>query len=397
MADINTIKLPNNVQYPLVDKNARIIMRENGATNYLPINGTSGSDDGIAWIFNADGSVTIDGTATNDVYIPIITCGSSTGDVSLSDFDLLKYNDENHSFVIGGDTSVVAELEASYELTDGETNIWGYLMIRSVVPVTTKRETVNIDMSSYPEFVPIGESLSLIVPSGTVLSDERIYFMVVMNEDSDNAFAPYALTNKQITDKLKNGTGGASSMAQLADVDLTGLTNNDVLVYMAELGKWVVESGHVVTIALSQEAHDALTPTQQIDPHYFYVITDATDVDVDINDNSVAPDKVWSSEKVNNLVKVNTFEVSTIGWVEDVISQSGVSLYKKQVSLNHVYVESPSIDIGSASGSVLPTTAQQEAYDLVQYCTVDTTVPCLYLYASDIPTDGFYINVGGVD
>lgn len=94
--------------------------------------------------------------------------------------------------------------------------------------------------------------------------------------------------------------------------------------------------------------------------------------------------------------KVSTLTVDTTNWIQDVTSQSGTTLYKKQVSLNHVYAN-PSVDIGAASGSVLPTTAQQEAYDLVQYVTVDTTVPCLYLYASDIPTDGFYINCEGVD
>lgn len=101
-------------------------------------------------------------------------------------------------------------------------------------------------------------------------------------------------------------------------------------------------------------------------------------------------------EDIENKHTVTSFEVTTANWTTDTTSQSGTTLYKKQISLNHVYAN-PSVDIGSASGSVLPTTAQQEAYDLIQYCTVDTAIPCLYLYASDIPTDGFYINVEGVD
>ena len=103
-----------------------------------------------------------------------------------------------------------------------------------------------------------------------------------------------------------------------------------------------------------------------------------------------------TNKQLTDSHKVTTLTVDTINWTQDVTSQSGTTLYKKQVSLNHVYAN-PSVDIGAASGSVLPTTAQQEAYDLVQYVTVDTTVPCLYLYASDIPTDGFYINVEGCD
>ena len=98
---------------------------------------------------------------------------------------------------------------------------------------------------------------------------------------------------------------------------------------------------------------------------------------------------------VSNKHKVTQFQITTSSWVTDTTSQSGSTLYKKAVSLNHVYVDSPSVDIGATG--VLPTTAQQDAYNLIQYVTVDSEVPALYLYASDIPTDAFYINVEGVD
>lgn len=99
---------------------------------------------------------------------------------------------------------------------------------------------------------------------------------------------------------------------------------------------------------------------------------------------------------VANKHKVSNFEVSTTGWTSDTTSQSGTTLYKKQVSLSHVYAN-PSVDIGASTGNVLPTTAEQSAYDLVQYVTFDDTVPCLYLYASDTPTSAFNIDVEGVD
>lgn len=100
----------------------------------------------------------------------------------------------------------------------------------------------------------------------------------------------------------------------------------------------------------------------------------------------------WKNKPIN---KVTTLSVDLTGWTSDTTSQSGTTLYKKQMSLNHVYVESPTVDIG-ASG-VLPTVAEQESYNLLQYVTVDDSVPCLYLYASAIPTTAFYINVTGVD
>ena len=100
----------------------------------------------------------------------------------------------------------------------------------------------------------------------------------------------------------------------------------------------------------------------------------------------------WSNVPIN---KVTSFAVDLTGWTQDTSSQSGTTLYKKQISLNNVYVESPTVDIG-ASG-VLPTVAEQESYNLLQYVTVDDSVPCLYLYASAIPTTAFYISVVGVD
>jgi len=93
---------------------------------------------------------------------------------------------------------------------------------------------------------------------------------------------------------------------------------------------------------------------------------------------------------------VTTFEVDLQNWSTDTTSQSGVTLYKKAVSVAHAYAECPTVDIGS-NGSTLPTSAQQTAYNLLQYATVDDSVPCIYLYASAIPTTAFYIKVKGVD
>lgn len=124
-----------------------------------------------------------------------------------------------------------------------------------------------------------------------------------------------------------------------------------------------------------------------------------------INTNSIVnnltettPGKVLDATQgkaLNDKHKVTSKQVDTSGWAADTTSQSGTTLYKKSLSLNHVYVDSPSVDIGAASGSVLPTAAQQTAYDLLQYVTVDGTT--MYLYGSDIPTDAYYINVEGVD
>ncbi len=174
----------------------------------------------------------------------------------------------------------------------------------------------------------------------------------------------------------------------------------------------------VVTLAGMASTDSALSSTST-NPVQNRVIKNALDAKADASDvsslSNALTNKVNVSDIVNNLTetttgkvldatqglalankhKVTQFTVDTSSWVTDTTSQSGTTLYKKSIALTHVYVESPSVDIGSTG--VLPTVAQQDAYNLLQYVTVDSAIPCLYLYASDIPTDSFYINVEGVD
>lgn len=101
------------------------------------------------------------------------------------------------------------------------------------------------------------------------------------------------------------------------------------------------------------------------------------------------------NDSIANKHKITRKTVNTSSWTADTTSQSGSTLYKKSIALSHVYVDSPSVDISTSSGSGLPTTAQQDAYDLLQYVTVDGTT--MYLYASAIPSTTFYIGIEGVD
>lgn len=130
---------------------------------------------------------------------------------------------------------------------------------------------------------------------------------------------------------------------------------------------------------------------------YAWIVGNGTAVNA--RSNAAALDWNGNLEVAGNVKgkfnKVTSLAVDLTGWTSDTTSQSGTTLYKKQISLNHVYVESPTVDIGSSG--VLPTVAEQESYNLLQYVTCDDTVPCLYMYASAIPTTAFYIKVEGVD
>lgn len=165
------------------------------------------------------------------------------------------------------------------------------------------------------------------------------------------------------------------TLHDLTDVNISLPANGNILQYNSTSQKW-----ENVTLSKSDIGLGNVDNTSDLNKP----ISTAT---------QTALDAKASNTDVNNKHKVTSKQVTTSSWISDTTSQSGTTLYKKSISLSHVYVDSPTVDIG-ASG-VLPTTAQQEAYDLLQYVTIDGTT--LYLYASDIPTTAFYINVEGVD
>ena len=207
-----------------------------------------------------------------------------------------------------------------------------------------------------------------------------------------------------------SGGGGASALNDLTDVTITSVSNGQVLKYDSTNSKWINanESGggasslndlSDVTISSASQGQVLMKGSSD------WENTSLTKSNVGLSnvDNtsdankpiSTATQTALNGKVDGDAIKITTFNVSTSNWTSDTTSQSGTTLYKKQVSLNHVYDANPSVDIG-ASG-VLPTAAEQTAYGLLQYATCDDTVPCLYLYASDIPLTAFYINVRGVD
>ena len=173
------------------------------------------------------------------------------------------------------------------------------------------------------------------------------------------------------------GQSGTSTLSSMADVDIVNPTTGQIIEYSSTSAKWENKD-------LDASIVDYDNTTSGLT---------ATDVQGAIDE--VVGDVGTLSTAVDDKHKVTSVAVDLTGWASDTTSQSGTTLYKKSISLSHVYVASPSVDIGAGTGYTLPTAAEQEAYDLLQYVTVDGTT--LYLYASDIPTTAFYINVEGVD
>lgn len=217
-------------------------------------------------------------------------------------------------------------------------------------------------------------SPGLVMPDGDTIAIDG---SGLINVNIDNNTIVYDSVNHYLKAVV------SSALANLTDVNVTSAQNGQALIYDSTSQKWENTTLYGDGIALS--SLDATTVTSAIG-------TLQTNVGTLQGDMTTAQGDIDDLEAGN---AVTTLSVDLTSWTSDTTSQSGTTLYKKQISVNHVYVESPTVDIG-ASG-VLPTVAEQESYNLLQYVTVDDTVPCLYLYASAIPTTAFYINVVGVD
>ena len=189
-----------------------------------------------------------------------------------------------------------------------------------------------------------------------------------------------------------------SALAALSDVDISSASNGQALIYNSATSKWENSNVSASSVAYSNTSSGLSATNAQA------AIDEVNGKVISIDDSTTVTTKVWSSNKTNteisnvstaqnNKHKVTSKQVATTGWTSDTTSQSGTTLYKKTIALSHVYVTSPIVDIG-ASG-VLPTTAQQQAYDLLQYVTINGTT--LTLYGSAIPTTAYYINITGVD
>lgn len=192
-------------------------------------------------------------------------------------------------------------------------------------------------------------------------------------------------------------------VADLADVVITNIADGSIIRYDSATQKW---KNVVLGSAAYKASTNAVTSgsTDLVESGAVHTALESKVNTSDIGTAAAADttssatsgsEDVITSGGVYDLHKVSRFTVNTSSWTSDSSSQSGKTLYKKTISLSHVYVESPSVDISTSSGTGLPTTAQQTAYDLLQYVTIDGTT--LTLYASNIPSTTFYIQIEGVD
>lgn len=289
------------------------------------------------WYNSSENAESLSGLSDTSISLP------SAGQV-------LTYDDVSGKWVNGSAPSTVDELADLSDvtlttLTDGQALVYDSI----------NDEWVNEDIPDTDALVDLTD--------------------VALSTPTNGQVLKYNSTSQKWENANESGGGGSSSLSGLSDVNLSLLANNQIIKYNSTSQKW-----ENVTLAKGDVELGNVDNTSDLNKP----ISTAT---------QTALNAKASTTDVTNKHKVTSKQVATSGWSTDTTSQSGTTLYKKTIALSHVYVPSPTVDIG-ASG-VLPTKAQQEAYDLLEYVTINGTT--LTLYASAIPSTAFYINIEGVD
>ena len=269
MPDIRKIKLPNVITpYKICDDEARYDIHYAGAVNFLPIDSAfaNGEMYGITYTRNSDDTVKVNGTAENEVSI--------------------YYG----SVMLPAGVYMFSGCPAN-----GSTN--SYFMTYNFISGSTYRDYIEVtgDPYGYELNTEMEVEAWIVIEQGTTVNN-LVYKPMIST--SIKEYAPYAMTNKQITDALRDGV--ASAISELTDVELTNLDDNDVLVYDETNEEWKNEAGHMKTVELTSVQYEALTTAQKNDPHIVYLITDRTAADVVIDDTTTSTGAVWSSDKVSD-------------------------------------------------------------------------------------------------
>lgn len=190
-----------------------------GSKNLMMTSVSSHTQNGITKTVNADGSFTLNGTATNNTYF--YWMGQT------------EFPTENIQYTYSIETSAV----------------WG---IGKVIAGVDKRsETAYIDRykslfadGTHIEGTFTGESgyyawAWIFIPDGTQLTDVIVKGMIRLASVKDDTYEPYAMTNKQITDIVPSNASASNKLVTESDA-------NDLRIQSIDTGTYndITTAGH---------------------------------------------------------------------------------------------------------------------------------------------------------
>ena len=119
-------------------------------------------------------------------------------------------------------------------------------------------------------------------------------------------------------------------------------------------------------------------------------ISTATQAALNTTNGNVAT----NTTAISNMKKTKVVTVTTSGWSSVTINSR--TLYKKTISLTAIY-DVPSVSLCNYDGTPVTTETALDDYNLIEDAGYDATAKEIYLYASDTPSNSFYIFVTSVE
>lgn len=174
--DIYGVETPNpqSIQHQLTDQTNVL-----GAKNLIPYpySQTTKTASGITFTDNGDGTVTVNGTATADVYMTLFSQGGTN-------FILPKGSYKGSGCPSGGSDSTY---QIRFQRVSSNTYIY-------------KDKGNGVDFE-FPEAQQCG--VYIFIYSGATLSNVTFKPMIRLASDPDSAYVPYAMTNRELTENVQ--------------------------------------------------------------------------------------------------------------------------------------------------------------------------------------------------
>lgn len=183
---INTVSGANNTykrqflnntwsDWTSYDKDIEAIVNEYGAKNLLPNNATTQTINGVTFTVNADGSVTVNGTATATAILLIVNAFTNLVEINET---LISHSIDN--IPTGAHLYFQTFTGKTFEASANGTLI----------------DNLSDEDIQYSVFVYIEEN--------TTVNNITFYPMIRDARIADPTYVPYAMTNKELTDGLTN-------------------------------------------------------------------------------------------------------------------------------------------------------------------------------------------------
>lgn len=197
----------------------------------------------------------------------------------------------------------------------------------------------------------------------------------------------YAITSKSwavggTSTRDGEDTNNAKYWSQVA----AGAAAGGVVTFNGRNGAVVPQSGDYSASLISRGTSDVGTDLTKIETDLSSEVSRAKSAEANLSSEQTSLFNKHSIAKIT---------ISTSGtWTSATVN--GESVYTYSIPLTAVYADIPTISLAASGSNALPTAAEQTAYALVQFATVDASAKKLKLYATSVPTSDFVINVEGV-